>query len=112
MLKFRRVKTSSHSELERAGDSLPRFAPGGSSDARILAGVVARRSYAPFLYAALVVPGALPLRVIVVTMFSTPLASSESLCVVFIVTIGTSPPPVAKTPVVLSVRPTVGPECQ
>jgi hypothetical protein len=60
------------------------------------------------LYAVLVVPGALPLHV-VVTMFSTPLASSESLCVVFIVTIGTSPPPVSKTLVVLSVRPTVGP---
>ena len=57
----------------------------------------------------LVVPGALPLHVIVVTMFSTPLASSESLCVVFIVTVGTSPPPVSKTLVVLSVGPTVGP---
>ena len=57
----------------------------------------------------LVVPGALLLHVIVVTMFSTPLASSESLCVVFIVIIGTSPPPVLKTPVVRSVRPTVGP---
>lgn len=63
----------------------------------------------PFLYAVLVVPGALLLHVIVVTMFSTPLASSESLCVVFIVIIGTSPPPVSKTLVVLSVRPTVGP---
>jgi len=63
----------------------------------------------PFLYAVLVLPGGLPLHVIVVTMFSTPLASSESLCVVFIVTIGTSPPPVSKTLVVLSVRPTVGP---
>ena len=112
MLKFRRVKTSSDSELERSGDSLPRFAPGGSSDARILAGVVARLSYAPFLYAVVVVPGALPLHVIVVTMFNTPLASSESLCVVFIATIGTSLPPVSKTLVVLSVRPTVGPECQ
>jgi flagellar motor protein MotB len=61
------------------------------------------------LYAVVVVPGALPLHVIVVTMLSTPLASSESLCVVFIVTIGTSPPPVSKTLVVLSVRPTVGP---
>jgi hypothetical protein len=61
------------------------------------------------LYAVLVVPGALLLHVIVVTMFSTPLASSESLCVVFIVIIGTSPPPVSKTLVVLSVRPTVGP---
>jgi hypothetical protein len=35
------------------------------------------------LYAVLVVPGALLLHVIVVTMFSAPLASSESLCVVF-----------------------------
>ena len=54
----------------------------------------------PFLYAVLVVPGALLLHVIVVTMFSTPLASSESLCVVFIVIIGTSPRPVSKTLVV------------
>jgi hypothetical protein len=63
----------------------------------------------PFLYAVLVVPGALLLHVIVVTMFSSRPASSESLSVVFIVIIGTSPPPVPKTLVVLSVRPTVGP---
>ena len=34
---------------------------------RILAGVVARLNYAPLLYAVVVVPGALPLHVIVVT---------------------------------------------
>ena len=84
------TQDTSDSELERSGDSLPRFAPGGSSDARIRAGVVARLSYA-LSYAVLVVPGALLLHVIVVTMFSTPLACSESLCVVFIVTVGPGP---------------------
>jgi hypothetical protein len=50
-----------------------------------------RDSATPFLARRAVVPGALLLRVIVMTMFSTPLAESESLCVVFIVIIGTSP---------------------
>src|SRR5687768_9413776 len=38
----------SDSELERSGDSLPRFAPGGSTDARIRAGVL-RDSATPSL---------------------------------------------------------------